>query len=317
MATPKVKLNVGFDGVAVIEIHNPPVNALAPEVLLGLKVSFDEAHRRSDVKAIVVTGTNGKFSGGFDISAIVAVQEQGNMDSMVRPSVPLFVETIEGGSKPVVAAVEGLALGGGLELALSCHARIAAPKAQLGLPELQLGIIPGFGGTQRLPRLVGLQKAIEMILMSKPITSEAGLKAGLVDQIVPSNALLATAKAWALDIASGRKPWLKTLERNDRIESLGEARAIFKFARAQAVQTAPNLTHPLRCLDAMEYGVTHGGYAGNLKEEEVFLELVLADTAKSLTHIFFAQRQTTKVPGVTDRGLKPRPIRKVAVIGGG
>ncbi|CAI5528897.1 unnamed protein product, partial [Closterium sp. Naga37s-1] len=114
--------------------------------------------------------------------------------------------------------------------------------------------------------------------MSKPITSEAGLKAGLVDQIVPSNALLTTAKAWALDIASGRKPWLKTLERNDRIESLGEARAIFKFARAQAVQTAPNLTHPLRCLDAMEYGVTHGGYAGN---------------------------------------LKPRPLRKVAVIGGG
>ncbi|CAI5523368.1 unnamed protein product, partial [Closterium sp. Naga37s-1] len=285
--------------------------------LLGLKVSFDEAHRRNDVKAIVVTGTNGKFSGGFDISAIVAVQENGNMDSMVRPSVPLFVETIEGGSKPVVAAVEGLALGGGLELALSCHARIAAPKAQLGLPELQLGIIPGFGGTQRLPRLVGLQKAIEMILMSKPITSEAGLKAGLVDQIVPSNALLTTAKAWALDIASGRKPWLKTLERNDRIESLGEARAIFKFARAQAVQTAPNLTHPLRCLDAMEYGVTHGGYAGNLKEEEVFLELVLADTAKSLTHIFFAQRQTTEIPGVTDRGLKPRPLRKVAVIGGG
>ncbi|CAI7825061.1 unnamed protein product, partial [Closterium sp. NIES-53] len=320
MATPKVKLTVGSDGVAVIEIHNPPVNALAPEgisVLLGLKVSFDEAHRRNDVKAIVVTGTNGKFSGGFDISAIVAVQENGNMDSMVRPSVPLFVETIEGGSKPVVAAVEGLALGGGLELALSCHARIAAPKAQLGLPELQLGIIPGFGGTQRLPRLVGLQKAIEMILMSKPITSEAGLKAGLVDQIVPSNALLTTAKAWALDIASGRKPWLKTLERNDRIESLGEARAIFKFARAQAVQTAPNLTHPLRCLDAMEYGVTHGGYAGNLKEEEVFLELVLADTAKSLTHIFFAQRQTTKIPGVTDRGLKPRPLRKVAVIGGG
>ncbi|CAI5459449.1 unnamed protein product [Closterium sp. Yama58-4] len=317
MTTPKVKLTVGSDGVAVIEIHNPPVNALAPEVLLGLKVSFDEAHQRNDVKAIVVTGTNGKFSGGFDISAIVAVQENGNMDSMVRPSVPLFVETIEGGSKPVVAAVEGLALGGGLELALSCHARIAAPKAQLGLPELQLGIIPGFGGTQRLPRLVGLQKAIEMILMSKPITSEAGLKAGLVDQIVPSNALLTTAKAWALNIASGRKPWLKTLERNDRIESLGEARAIFKFARAQAIQTAPNLTHPLRCLDAIEYGVTHGGYAGNLKEEEIFLELVLADTAKSLTHIFFAQRQTTKVPGVTDRGLKPRPLRKVAVIGGG
>lgn len=317
MDPSKVALSVGSDGVGVITIKNPPVNALAPEVLYGLKLTFDEAHRRSDVKAIVVTGSKGKFSGGFDIAAIVAVQEKGSLDDMVRPSVPLFVETIEGSSKPVVAAIEGLALGGGLELAMSCHARIVAPGTQLGLPELQLGIIPGFGGTQRLPRLVGLQKAIEMILLSKPIKAEAALKTGLADKLVPSSSLLSEAKSYALEIAAGRRPLIRTLERTDRLESLGEARAVFKFARAQAIQNAPNLTHPLRCLDAMEYGVTHGGYAGNLKEEEVFLQLVLADTARSLTHIFFAQRLTTKIPGVTDRGLKPRPVRRVAVIGGG
>eukprot|EP00475_Leptophrys_vorax_P025122 TRINITY_DN3507_c0_g1_i1.p1 TRINITY_DN3507_c0_g1~~TRINITY_DN3507_c0_g1_i1.p1 ORF type:complete len:728 (-),score=81.30 TRINITY_DN3507_c0_g1_i1:192-2375(-) len=317
MDTSKVSLAVGSDGVGVITINNPPVNALAPEVLLGLKLTFDEAHRRSDVKAIVVMGTKGKFSGGFDISAIVAVQEKGSMDDMVRPSVPLFVETIEGGNKPVVAAVEGLALGGGLELAMSCHARVVAPGTQMGLPELQLGIIPGFGGTQRLPRLVGLQKAIEMILLSKPIKAEAALKVGLADTLAPPASLLPTAKAWALDMAAGRRPWLRTLERNDRLESLGEARAVMKFARAQAVANAPNLTHPLRCLDAMEYGVEHGGYEGNKKEEEIFLQLVLQEAARSLTHVFFAQRLTTKVPGVTDRGIKPRPIKKVAVIGGG
>lgn len=316
MATPKVTLSVS-NGVGVITINNPPVNSLAPDVLMGLKVTFEEAHKRDDVKAIVVTGTNGKFSGGFDIGAIVSVQEKGDMSSMMRVSVLLMIETIEAGPKPVVAAIEGLALGGGLELAMSCHARIAAPNTQLGLPELQLGIIPGFGGTQRLPRLVGLQKGCEMMLLSKPIKAKEGKELGLVDEIVPSADLLDAAKAWALDIAARRRPWIQTLYRNDKLEPLGDAREILKFVRTQAQQTAPHLTHPQRCLDAVEAGIIHGGYKGNLEEEAIFRELVLSDTSRSLTHIFFAQRMTTKVPGVTDKGLKPRPIKKVAVIGGG
>eukprot|EP00897_Mesotaenium_endlicherianum_P002256 jgi/Mesen1/2058/ME000150S01147 len=317
MATEKAKLDVGNDGIAVITIRNPPVNSLAPDVLRALKSCFDEAHRRQDVKAIVVTGEKGKFSGGFDIAAIVGVQQQGSLSSLPRVSVDFMIDTVEAGPKPVVAAIEGLALGGGLELAMSCHARVAAPKAQLGLPELQLGIIPGFGGTQRLPRLVGLSKAIEMMLTSKPIKAEEGLELGLVDEIAPASKLLATAKAWALDIADRRRPWQQVLYRTDKLEPLGEAREILRFARAQVQKTAPNLVHPHRCLDAVEAGITVGGYNGNLKEEEVFKEVVLSDTSRALTHVFFAQRSTAKVPGVTDKGLKPRPVRKVAVIGGG
>ncbi|KAE9462827.1 hypothetical protein C3L33_05263, partial [Rhododendron williamsianum] len=169
MAGVGVTMEVGNDGVAVITISNPPVNALAIPVIDGLKEKFVEATRREDVKAIVLTG---------DISILPDV------------SVDLVVNTIEDGKKPVVAAIEGLALGGGLELTMGCHARIAAPKAQLGLPELSLGVLPGFGGTQRLPRLLGLSKAVEMMLLSKPITSEEGKKLGLIDALVSSEELL-------------------------------------------------------------------------------------------------------------------------------
>uniref|UniRef100_A0A2P2MFX0 Glyoxysomal fatty acid beta-oxidation multifunctional protein MFP-a n=1 Tax=Rhizophora mucronata TaxID=61149 RepID=A0A2P2MFX0_RHIMU len=166
MERPHVTLEVGYDGVAVITMSNPPVNALALAVMAGLQEKFDEAVRRNDVKAIVLTSKGGKFSGGFDINVFRKVHETGNASLLPDVSVDLLVNTIEDCKKPVVAAVEGLALGGGLELAMGCHARVAAPKTQLALPELTLGLIPGFGGTQCLPRLLGLSKAIEMMLVS-------------------------------------------------------------------------------------------------------------------------------------------------------
>ncbi|MCO5567466.1 hypothetical protein L7F22_021157 [Adiantum nelumboides] len=199
----------------------------------------------------------------------------------------------------------------------SCNARIAAPKAQLGLPELQLGIIPGFGGTQRLPRLVGLSKAIEMMLLSKSVTSEEGKALGLVDAVVSSEQLVATARNWALDIAEGSKPRIVSLHKLEKIEPLSDARKIIQVARGQAMQRSPNVPHPLLCLDAIEEGVVCGGYAGSVKEEQCFKAAVMSSTGKALVHIFFAQRATTKVSGVTDHGLKPRPLKKVAIIGGG
>ncbi|KAM2620977.1 hypothetical protein TB2_025794 [Malus domestica] len=165
MAKAKVTLEVGNDGVAVITIFNPPVNALAIPTVASLKEKFEEAARRNDVKAIVLTGSGGRFSAGFDINVFEKVHVSGDVSVMPNVSADFVLNTLEGSKKPVVAAVEGLALGGGLELALGCHARIAAPRTQLGLPELSLGVIPGLGGTQRLPRLVGLQKAIEMMLV--------------------------------------------------------------------------------------------------------------------------------------------------------
>ncbi|KAM1090057.1 hypothetical protein PS2_017407 [Malus domestica] len=317
MAKVKVTLEVGNDGVAVITIFNPPVNALAIPIIAGLKEKFEEAGRRNDVKAIVLTGHGGRFSGGFDINVFEKVHESGDVSIMPDVSVDFVVNTLEDSKKPVVAAVQGLALGGGLELALGCHARIAAPKTQLGLPELSLGVIPGFGGTQRLPRLVGLQKAIEMMLSSKPILSEEGEKLGLIDAIVSPQELLKVSRSWALDIADRRKPWLRSLHRTDKIGSLSEAREILKVARQQAKKTAPNMPQHQACLNVIEDGIIHGGYSGVLMEAKVFKELVLADTSKGLVHVFFAQRATSKVPNVTDVGLKPRQIKKVAVIGGG
>ncbi|CAA3033426.1 peroxisomal fatty acid beta-oxidation multifunctional AIM1 [Olea europaea subsp. europaea] len=197
------------------------------------------------------------------------------------------------------------------------HARIAVSRAQLGLPELSLGVIPGSGGTQRLPRLVGLPKAVEMMLSSRPIMSEEGKEVGLVDAIVPLEELLKVSKQWALDIAARRKPWIRSLHAMDKLGSLSEAHDIIKMARQQAKQTAKNMPQHLACLDVIEEGIIHGGYIGVLKEAKVFKELVASVTSKALVHNFFAQRATAKVPNVTDTGLKPRIAKKVAVIGGG
>ncbi|XP_057417250.1 peroxisomal fatty acid beta-oxidation multifunctional protein MFP2 [Lotus japonicus] len=318
MATKgRTLMEVGPDGVAIITIINPPVNSLSFDVLRSLKESFDQAIQRDDVKAIVVTGAKGKFSGGFDISAFGGVQQSKERQKPGWVSIDIITDTIEAAKKPSVAAIDGLALGGGLEVAMACNTRLSTSTAQLGLPELQLGIIPGFGGTQRLPRLVGLAKALEMMLTSKPVKGEEAFSLGLVDALVSPAELVNTARQWALDIVDRRRPWMASLYKTDKIEPLGEAREILKFARAQARKQAPNLKHPLVCIDVIEAGIISGPREGLWKEAEAFEELVRSDTCKSLVHIFFAQRGTTKVPGVTDRGLIPRHVKKVAILGGG
>ncbi|CAN4091669.1 unnamed protein product [Withania somnifera] len=260
----RTTIEIGADGVAVITIINPP--------------TFEEAFRRDDVKAIVLTVSR----------------------------------------KPLAAAIDGHALGGGLEIAMCCHARISTPNAKLGLPELHLGIIPGFGGTQRLPRLVGLAKSLEMMLTATPVKGEEALDLGLVDAIVSPHQLLDTARKWVLDIWEHKRPRIiASLHRTDKMESLSEAREILKFARAQALRIAPNLYHPLAYVDVVEEGIVSGPRAGLIKEYETFEVLIRSATCKALVHIFFAQRGTMKVPGVTDLGLFPRHIKKVAILGGG
>ncbi|KAG2657735.1 hypothetical protein PVAP13_1KG238500 [Panicum virgatum] len=356
----RVTMEVGADGVALITIANPPVNALHPiskqrplaralppsispwasefapgssircsningpargsasrAVIAGLKDKYAEAARRDDVKAIVLTGAGGKFCGGFDINVFTKVHQTGDVSLMPDVSVELVSNMMEEGKKPSVAAIQGLALGGGLELAMGCHARISTPEAQLGLPELTLGIIPGFGGTQRLPRLVGLPKAIEMMLQSRFITAKEGKERGLIDALCTPDELIKMSRLWALEIANCQKPWIRSLGRTDKLGSLSEARAVLSAARQQAKKVAPNMPQHQACLDVIEEGVSYGGHAGVLKEAKVFKELVVAPTSRALVHVFFAQRSTTKVPGVTDGQLKPRQIRKVAVIGGG
>ncbi|KAG7013643.1 hypothetical protein SDJN02_23810, partial [Cucurbita argyrosperma subsp. argyrosperma] len=317
-AKGRTEMEVGDDGVAIITIINPPVNALSFDVLFSLRDSYEQALKRDDVKAIVVTGAMGKFSGGFDIAAFGVLQGgKGDQPSVSNISIEVITEIFEAARKPAVAAIHGLALGGGLEVAMACHARISTPTAQLGLPELQLGIIPGFGGTQRLPRLVGLSKALEMMLTSKLIKGQEAHSLGLVDDIAPPEELITTARKRALEILERRRPWVHSLHRTDKLESLAEAKEIFETARVQARKQSPNLKHPFACIDVIETGVVFGPRAGLRKEVEEFQGLLHTDTCKSLIHIFFAQRSTTKVPGVTDLGLAPRKITKVAIVGGG
>ncbi|XP_073052314.1 peroxisomal fatty acid beta-oxidation multifunctional protein AIM1-like isoform X2 [Primulina eburnea] len=293
MKQATVTMEVGDDGVAVITFSNPPVNALA------------------------IASNGGNFSGGFDLNVIETVQRTGDISLLPDVSVDLIVNIIEDAKKPSVAAIEGFALGGGLELAMACHARIAAPKAQLGLPELSLGVIPGAGGTQRLPRLIGLEKAVGILLSSRPITSEEGQKIGLVDAIEASEELLKVSRQWALDISRRRKPWIRPLHNVEKLGSLYDAIDLLKMAKQHVKQTVKNMLQHQACLDVIAEGIIHGGYHGVLKESEVFKEMAKTDTSKGLLHAFFAQRATTKVPNVTDVGLTPRRIKKIAVIGGG
>mmetsp|Transcript_20088 Transcript_20088/g.50614 ORF Transcript_20088/g.50614 Transcript_20088/m.50614 type:complete len:723 (+) Transcript_20088:227-2395(+) len=312
MAPPETTMEVLPDGVAIIRMCNPPVNALHPKVLKDLAACAKSAQESPAVKGIVITGAGESFCAGFDINQFAS--GGGGLDNDVNQ---MLCDLIEAGPKPTVAAIRGVALGGGLEVAMACNARICGPKTNLGLPELQLGIIPGFGGTQRLPRLVGLKKAVEMMLTSKPVKGAQAKKLGLVDAVCTDETVLMVARQMALAIAGGKKPRHNSLTRTDRLESSFEAKQIIQYSRGQSKKKSPHLQHPQFCLDAVETGIAKGGKAGLLKEAESFAKSAALDTHKALVHIFFAQRTTKKVKGVTDQGLKPRPIKCIAVIGGG
>ncbi|XP_047085149.1 peroxisomal fatty acid beta-oxidation multifunctional protein-like [Lolium rigidum] len=315
-ASIRVTMEVGADGVALITIFNP-LFELDPKIILGLKEKYAEAIDRDDVKAIVLTGSAGNFCGGFNINIFRKIHETGDTSFIPDASVELVSNMIEDGKKPSVAAVQGLAACGGLELTMGCHARIATPEAQLGLPDLSLGFIPGFGGTQRLPRLVGLPKAIEIMLQSKFIMAKEAKECGLIDELCSHDELIKVSRFWALEIANCRKPWIRSLVRTDRLGSLSEARALLSMERHKTNRVAANMPQHRACLDVIEEGILRGGHAGVVKEAKVFKELVLSKTSRALVHLFLAECSTTKVPGVTDIRLKPRKITKVAVIGGG
>ncbi|XP_071742588.1 glyoxysomal fatty acid beta-oxidation multifunctional protein MFP-a-like [Rutidosis leptorrhynchoides] len=313
----KTQMVVSDNGVAIITINNPPLNLLSSSVLYSLKGSIEEALQRDEVKAIVITGSAGKFCGGADVAVFGNPQMVKKDNEIAFMSIEVITDLLEGARKPLVAAIDGFAFGGGLEIALACHARISTPTSQLGLTELQYGIIPGFGGSQRLPRLVGLPKALEMILMSKRINGMEAFRVALVDVLSPADELIRTASNWALDILDCRKPWIISLYKTDKLQPLKEARLILNTARARVKKHNPNLVHPLICIDVIEEGIVSGPRNGLLKEAHALNELQESVTCKSLVHIFFARFNTSKIPGITDTGLQPRKINKVGVIGGG
>jgi 3-hydroxyacyl-CoA dehydrogenase len=291
--------------VAVVKIDNPPVNAMDHAVRAGLNKTFTDLKNRSDIAAIVLACAGKTFVAGADIR---------EFDTGIRP--PGFHEVlqlIEDSPWPVVAAVHGTSLGAGTELALACHYRVAEQDARFGLPELSLGIIPGAGGTQRLPRLIPLDRALDMMLSGKPLAAETARELGLADAVI-SGDVIEGAIAFARDlIARGARP---RRTREQPIQEAEKAKAILQEKRAQVAKTMRNRQSPLALLDAVKAAVDLPFADGLEVEIEQSRRLVQATEARALRHLFFAEREARKVPAISP-AVKPRKIGCVGIIGAG
>ena len=294
--------------VAVLQIDNPPINGLGHATRKGLIDGLGHALHDDEVRVIVITGTGKVFSGGADI------KEFNTPAALAQPSLLQVIDNVERSTKPVVAAVNGICMGGGLELALGCHYRIATQDALFALPEVKIGLLPGAGGTQRLPRAIGAEKALQMIISGEPISAGDALKHGLVARIV-SNASFDGVLEFAREIArNSQHPKLR--EQSATLSGNQDADAFFAAARAQTAKHSRGLPAPIRCVEAVEAAVRLPFEQGLALERESFAELVQSNESKALRHAFFAERAASKIPDVP--GDTPtRAIHQAAVIGFG
>ena len=294
--------------VAVISINNPPVNALNFEVAENLLEALKRAESDPIVRSIVVMGTGPSFIAGADI---VNLQEMAWGKIPPTPMLHDLLQHVEDSPKPVIMAMHGTALGGGLELAMAGHYRIAVPTAQFGQPEVNLGIIPGAEGTQRLPRLAGVERAIQMCVTGKPLNAGEALTTGLIDAVTKDD-LLAAAIQFARTAPGPRK----TRERVERLGSAEINAPLFAAGKALAQETRRHETAPLRAVEAIEAATALPFPEGCRREGEIFAECVLSHQARSMMYSFFAERAASKVPGI-DRTTAAHPVKRVAVVGAG
>ena len=293
--------------VAVLQIDNPPINGLGHATRKSLIDGLGRALRDDDVRSIVITGTGKVFSGGADI------KEFNTPAAVAQPSLLQVIDNVEASVKPVIAAVNGVCMGGGLELALGCHYRIATQDAVLALPEVKIGLLPGAGGTQRLPRAVGVDQALQMIVSGEPIDAGTALKHDLVARIVPNTSFEGVLR-YAHEVARNSKhPKLR--ERAATLSAGQDASAFFEAARAQAAKRSRGPA-PMRCIDAVEAAVELPFERGLTREREFFVELMQSNESKALRHVFFAERAASKIPDVPD-DTKTRAINRAAVVGFG
>jgi 3-hydroxyacyl-CoA dehydrogenase len=297
------------NGIATITIDNPPVNALSPAVIDGIAQALERFLADAGSEAAVLIGAGKTFVAGADI------KEFGKMTSGQSRGMelPALLNRIEACEKPIVAAIHGGAFGGGLELALACHYRMAAAGSQLGQPEVKLGLIPGAGGTQRLPRLIGLQKAVEMCAEGNPIKAEEASNLGLVDRLIDGD-LLTSAAGFAQEVAG--RPAPKTRDRNEKPTSPEEAVAIIASAREAARKKQRNWIAPIAAIDAVEASTRLPFDKGLDLERNLFQDCLFSDQSKSLIHVFFGEREVAKVPDIP-KTTPTIPISAAAVVGAG
>lgn len=285
--------------ILVINIANPPVNALGGQVRKGLFDAIAAAQNDTAIKGIVVTGNGKMFSGGADITEFEK--------EMADPGLPQVIDSIEASAKPVVAAINGMALGGGLEVALGCHYRLAVPSAKMGLPEVKLGILPGAGGTQRLPRLIGVEAALGMIVTGDPISATKAHALGLVDALVEADVLIEAAIDKARNVSGVRRTGELVVEADT---------AVFENFTSQNARKIGELEAPLACIEAIKIAVQLPIEQGQAKEQELFYRLVAGDQSKALRHAFFAERVAAKIDDLPAE-TEPRAVARVGVIGAG
>ncbi len=298
--------------VAVITLDNPPVNGLGYDTRREFSAGVDRAVADAAVVAIVVTGGGKAFSGGADI------KEFGSPKAIAEPNLLSLIKQLDGCSKPVVAAINGVCMGGGLELSLGCHYRLAAPGVDVALPEVKLGLIPGAGGTQRLPRALGVETALNMIVSGEPVKSELlasipGQK--LFDRIVTED-LLDAACSFASGKAAEHAAGAALPRVRDMKARHDNADAYFGFARNMVKGMAKNFPAPAKCVDAVEAAVKRKFDDGMAFEREVFIALMMTPECKALRHAFFGERAASKIPDVPE-DTPQRKIAKLAVIGAG
>src|SRR5579872_5834535 len=296
--------------VAIITINNPPVNALGPGVPEGISQAINEVIRDRSVEAVIVIGAGRTFVAGADIKEFPKITS-GKKDRGVG-LLPLL-RHIEDCPKPVVMAIHGTAFGGGLELAMSGHYRVGAPGAQVGQPEVKLGIIPGAGGTQRLPRLAGIAKAVEMCFQGNPVPAREALEVGILDQLIEGD-LLTGAIAFARAIL--KKPAPKTRERNEKLGISEQNAGIFDAARRTARHKQRGMMAPLAAIDAVEAATRLSFEEGCEVEKKLFNDCLFSDQSKALMHVFFGEREVAKVPGIP-KETPILPVNSVAVVGAG
>ena len=292
--------------VAVITLDNPPVNGLGHALRSEIGDGLDAAGRDSAVAAIVIIGAGSAFSGGADI------REFGTPLSFAEPMLRTVIRKIESSAKPVIAAIHSVAMGGGLELALGCHFRVASPGARIALPEVKLGLLPGAGGTQRLPRIIGLEAALNMIVSGATKLSEQFANTPLFDRMIEGD-LLQGALAFAATVVGEQRPlrMISDLEIRD-----ANAQFLLQAARDDAAGAAKHLPAPLACVEAVAAAVTMPFEGGMQRERELFLQLLQSPESCALRHAFFAERAAGKVPGLPE-STPTRAIEQAAIVGAG
>lgn len=292
--------------ILVLTLNNPPVNALGVEIRRGLLAAIDSANDNPAVKAILLVGAGRHFCGGADI------REFGKTPQ--APALPEVVKRIEDSSKPVLAAIQGVALGGGLEVALAAHYRLATGSARLGLPEVLLGLLPGAGGTQRLPRLIGAKAALELMLSGRHLSAREALDLGLVDRLGDSDDALAEGLAYMRQLLAQGATARRTRDAQALSEPAAQRQAI-DAARQQATQKSQGLLSPLHIIQAVEAALDQSFEDGLREERRLFLECLDSPQRAGLVHAFFAEREVLKAPET--RAAAPRAIARVGVVGGG